>query len=183
MKHIYMSTACQHGLHDRCRKQCKFCEAKCSCSCHKGGDANCQNQSVEPATSPDVKRGHESLGSNPAPSVAKGGAEIWEVGGADHLYFSPSILRNGQQVGVADEPFTEWIVAAMNALHIRQARADLKAELVALRETSAKLVEALEKIASMSDFLDTVRQAPAIASAVLAVPRRKRSSRKLPSGS
>lgn len=38
--HHYVSTACEHGrlslsnLHDRCRKACKFCGAKCLCSCH-----------------------------------------------------------------------------------------------------------------------------------------------------
>lgn len=32
--HIYESTACQHDLHDECRKECKWCEEPCSCSCH-----------------------------------------------------------------------------------------------------------------------------------------------------
>lgn len=32
--HVYTSTACQHGLHDRCRKACKFCGVACACSCH-----------------------------------------------------------------------------------------------------------------------------------------------------
>lgn len=43
--HEYLSTACFHGEHDYCnamtgyngRKrpaQCKFCETKCTCSCH-----------------------------------------------------------------------------------------------------------------------------------------------------
>jgi hypothetical protein len=32
--HEYLSTACYHGLHDRCRQTCKFCEAKCMCQCH-----------------------------------------------------------------------------------------------------------------------------------------------------
>jgi hypothetical protein len=30
----YTSTACTHGLHDRCRKSCKFCASPCMCSCH-----------------------------------------------------------------------------------------------------------------------------------------------------
>jgi hypothetical protein len=34
-EHIYLSTACHHGLHDRCRKECKFCAVRCLCSCHK----------------------------------------------------------------------------------------------------------------------------------------------------
>ena len=33
-RHDYVSTACQHDLHDRCRKVCKFCPAKCRCHCH-----------------------------------------------------------------------------------------------------------------------------------------------------
>ena len=32
--HAYLSTACRHGLHDRCRKTCKFCGTACLCSCH-----------------------------------------------------------------------------------------------------------------------------------------------------
>lgn len=35
-QHDYLSTACYHGLHRDCRKICKFCEANCRCSCHKG---------------------------------------------------------------------------------------------------------------------------------------------------
>ena len=34
IQHIYKSTACLHLLHDQCRIQCKFCEAKCICECH-----------------------------------------------------------------------------------------------------------------------------------------------------
>ena len=32
--HDYLSTACFHGLHERCRQQCKFCDVKCNCLCH-----------------------------------------------------------------------------------------------------------------------------------------------------
>jgi hypothetical protein len=32
--HDYLSTACLHGLHDRCRLVCKFCAAACRCGCH-----------------------------------------------------------------------------------------------------------------------------------------------------
>lgn len=32
--HFYLSTACFHDLHDRCRVTCKFCAAPCSCDCH-----------------------------------------------------------------------------------------------------------------------------------------------------
>lgn len=34
LAHVYTSTACQHGLHERCRKACKFCGVGCACSCH-----------------------------------------------------------------------------------------------------------------------------------------------------
>jgi hypothetical protein len=34
MSHDYLSTACSHGLHDRCRRTCKFCRAPCRCGCH-----------------------------------------------------------------------------------------------------------------------------------------------------
>jgi len=33
--HDYKSTACLHGQHADCRLSCKFCDAKCSCECHK----------------------------------------------------------------------------------------------------------------------------------------------------
>lgn len=32
--HQYVSTACQHGLHDRCRQACKFCQTPCKCEHH-----------------------------------------------------------------------------------------------------------------------------------------------------
>lgn len=30
----YVSTACQHALHRRCRKKCKWCKMPCACYCH-----------------------------------------------------------------------------------------------------------------------------------------------------
>jgi hypothetical protein len=36
--HIYLSTACLHGLHDKCREWCKYCGNKCVCmvpECHE----------------------------------------------------------------------------------------------------------------------------------------------------
>lgn len=35
MPHAYVSTACMHGIHDQCRKECKFCKAPCGCACHE----------------------------------------------------------------------------------------------------------------------------------------------------
>lgn len=39
--HAYVSTACLHGLHDRCRLVCKFCSAPCSC-----GDPECSHDAA-----------------------------------------------------------------------------------------------------------------------------------------
>lgn len=36
--HPYISTACQHQQHDRCREVCKFCPARCLCPCHPKTD-------------------------------------------------------------------------------------------------------------------------------------------------
>ena len=33
--HEYLSTACHHGIHSRCRGTCKFCSAQCKCPCHQ----------------------------------------------------------------------------------------------------------------------------------------------------
>lgn len=35
--HEYLSTACYHGFHDRCRLTCKFCSTPCRCVCHMPG--------------------------------------------------------------------------------------------------------------------------------------------------
>jgi hypothetical protein len=32
--HRYLSTACHHQQHERCRMRCKFCEVACVCACH-----------------------------------------------------------------------------------------------------------------------------------------------------
>jgi len=44
--HLYRSTACLHALsdpdlfhlHGCCRIQCKWCESKCLCACHRDDD-------------------------------------------------------------------------------------------------------------------------------------------------
>lgn len=33
-EHHYLSTACVHGLHSRCRRLCKWCDVECLCLCH-----------------------------------------------------------------------------------------------------------------------------------------------------
>ena len=42
MTHKYLSTACEHGLHDQCRRFCKWCPSLCNCR-----DAECQCSKVE----------------------------------------------------------------------------------------------------------------------------------------
>jgi hypothetical protein len=32
--HDYLSTACYHKMHWRCRQFCKFCGVPCKCECH-----------------------------------------------------------------------------------------------------------------------------------------------------
>lgn len=32
--HDYLSTACLHLIHNRCRLTCKFCKEPCKCPCH-----------------------------------------------------------------------------------------------------------------------------------------------------
>jgi hypothetical protein len=32
--HEYLSTACHHEIHDRCRFNCKYCDHPCQCECH-----------------------------------------------------------------------------------------------------------------------------------------------------
>lgn len=33
-RHVYESTYCGHGEHDRCRLTCKICKTLCVCLCH-----------------------------------------------------------------------------------------------------------------------------------------------------
>lgn len=64
LTHHYISTACQHGKHDQCRKVCKFCLAQCACTecnheavltqpsadgvCRKNLDKTCRSASYFP---------------------------------------------------------------------------------------------------------------------------------------
>jgi hypothetical protein len=50
--HDYLSTACHHGLHARCRLTCKFCAEPCRCECHRervSGDAPSRAHAGPPA--------------------------------------------------------------------------------------------------------------------------------------
>ena len=39
-EHWYLSTACHHLLHDKCRLTCKFCPEPCSCTCHQSPETD-----------------------------------------------------------------------------------------------------------------------------------------------
>lgn len=49
--HDYLSTACFHAEHERCRRSCKFCSAQCRCHCHDSDLSNQQEGAIECATS------------------------------------------------------------------------------------------------------------------------------------
>lgn len=66
--HIYLSTACFHDLHDRCRLVCKFCDQPCLCLCHRtassqnptrfeGTTMTDQQPETDPAARPDDQTG------------------------------------------------------------------------------------------------------------------------------
>lgn len=54
--HHYLSTACFHDLHQRCRLTCKFCQVECECSCHRSGSSPSTPPSL--SSSRDAKEGH-----------------------------------------------------------------------------------------------------------------------------
>jgi len=56
MIHQYVSTACQHGLHARCRQKCKFCDVDCLCLCHRSNIQNSLNR-IEAALTAVQKQG------------------------------------------------------------------------------------------------------------------------------
>lgn len=52
-EHDYLSTACHHGIHLNCRKQCKFCGVPCKCVCH-GDVSRAQAVPVKPDKTQDI---------------------------------------------------------------------------------------------------------------------------------
>ena len=48
ISHNYLSTACTHGIHGRCRFTCKFCHEVCVCQCH-AEQAEASRKEVEEA--------------------------------------------------------------------------------------------------------------------------------------
>ena len=54
--HDYTSTACIHGVHNRCRQQCKFCSVKCGCICHAMQQLDRSSSAPQPPTNtPDCQ--------------------------------------------------------------------------------------------------------------------------------
>jgi hypothetical protein len=82
-EHVYVSTACHHGLHGSCRQTCKFCDTSCACT-------QCQHPAPEDAV-PWVDQ---------ARSLA-----------ADLLALVPSPLlaAAGLQRRITDDPDLFWI--------------------------------------------------------------------------
>ena len=50
VNHLYVSTACQHAIHEYCKSSegargpkkamtCKFCSARCLCPCHEAEES------------------------------------------------------------------------------------------------------------------------------------------------
>lgn len=35
LPHEFVSSECQHRLHDDCRELCEYCPARCLCVCHR----------------------------------------------------------------------------------------------------------------------------------------------------
>jgi hypothetical protein len=67
--HRYISTACQHGLHEQCRLTCKFCQSPCQCDCkyvgHKsvvGGDSVVTPDWIKKAAEEYVENGRDCDG-------------------------------------------------------------------------------------------------------------------------
>lgn len=48
--HAYVSTACLHGFHDRCRLVCKFCSAPCACP-------GCSHRAAADPSLPETQEG------------------------------------------------------------------------------------------------------------------------------
>jgi hypothetical protein len=50
--HTYTSTACIHARHDQCRLTCKFCQARCLCTCH-ASDSTFPARKVQDESDPE----------------------------------------------------------------------------------------------------------------------------------
>lgn len=69
-EHPYYSTACAHGLHERCQDTCKFCAAPCECSCGHASNAFVAEQEL-------LQR--LSLAIHNTPGFISGAASAWLI--------------------------------------------------------------------------------------------------------
>jgi hypothetical protein len=69
--HDYVSTACQHGQHERCRKTCKFCQTPCCCT-------ECSRHAVSPAQAGyrEAEPARAGAGLNPAGRATAGDHDL-----------------------------------------------------------------------------------------------------------
>jgi hypothetical protein len=63
--HDYLSTACHHDLHDRCRQVCKFCDVGCRCDCHPDDHEDHEDPPTTWGLSNDLKHLHLHPGRRP----------------------------------------------------------------------------------------------------------------------
>lgn len=106
--HKYVSTACQHDLHKECRRECKFCDARCLCPCHRNArerndDALAERRRPgEPLDGTDI----DVVLTTPAASPTCRGCG-WEIG---ELHAIDCALI--EDFGEAGEPSNRFVNAA-----------------------------------------------------------------------
>lgn len=66
--HDYLSTACFHGLHKRCRRHCKFCGVDCRCTCHVKAQPAAPGRSQVEASAPGASQWLEGPQNDPGAS-------------------------------------------------------------------------------------------------------------------
>jgi hypothetical protein len=66
--HDYLSTACFHGLHERCRRHCKFCGVDCRCPCHVKAQPAAPGRSQGEASAPGASQWLEGPQNDPGAS-------------------------------------------------------------------------------------------------------------------
>jgi hypothetical protein len=66
--HDYLSTACFHGLHERCQRHCKFCGVDCRCTCHVKAQPAAPGRSQVEASAPGASQWLEGPQNDPGAS-------------------------------------------------------------------------------------------------------------------
>jgi hypothetical protein len=67
--HDYLSTACFHGPHERCRLNCKFCGVDCRCTCRVKAQPAAPGRSQVEASAPGASQWLEGPQNDPGASV------------------------------------------------------------------------------------------------------------------